>query len=222
MSIHQNLERPHFLIKMLDAYRTTEIADMTEDRKDDEIRNFLMRRNNLLLQVCRAHALMCQSYHTFGQMREDTTTIGLCEHGRQWHYCKECPPAVEPRRTLHANHRKLVEELRVTQLGRPNPYDMCAHCSRLWHQQPVFNALTPCAALGIRGTCSRRGGAVGAAKPRAKASAQLAARENTGTNGTGGSLSLCVWSRNLSTHATHAHFTPAHMLFAPLKPLQRR
>ena len=126
MSIHQNLERPHFLIKMLDAIRTTEIADMTEDRKDDEIRNFLMRRNNLLLQVCRAHAPLCQSNVMRRQMREDTTTIGLCEHGRQWHCCKECPPAVEPRRTLHANHRKLVEEIRVTQLGRPNPYDMCA------------------------------------------------------------------------------------------------
>ena len=55
MSIHQNLERPHFLMKMLEAYRTTEVADMAEDRKDDEIRNFLMRRNNLMLQACHTH-----------------------------------------------------------------------------------------------------------------------------------------------------------------------
>jgi hypothetical protein len=51
LEIHQTKERPEFLAKLLEAYRTTLVADLTEDSKDDELRNFLMRRNNVLLQV---------------------------------------------------------------------------------------------------------------------------------------------------------------------------
>ena len=182
MSIHQNLERPHFLMKMLEAYRTTEVADMAEDRKDDEIRNFLMRRNNLMLQACHTHANTHHNHHHYHnhhnvllQTREDTTVVG------------GGAAPVESRRTIYANHRKLVEEIRVTQLGRPNPYDLCARLSSRPISCNMRNSCAmrlPCAA-GTNGTCSLRAAVVGARKGRAKASAQPAARANRGTSGTG-------------------------------------
>jgi hypothetical protein len=59
LGIHQTTERPQFLAKMLEAYRSTDVADNTNERKDDEMRNFLMRRNNLLLQAhCPTHLLL--------------------------------------------------------------------------------------------------------------------------------------------------------------------
>jgi hypothetical protein len=48
MSTHLNTERPLFLKKMLEAY-TTEIEP--DARKPEELRHYLIRRNNILLQV---------------------------------------------------------------------------------------------------------------------------------------------------------------------------
>jgi len=31
----------------------------------------------------------------------------------------------ESRRSIHANHRKLMEDIHAAQLGRSNPYDLC-------------------------------------------------------------------------------------------------
>jgi hypothetical protein len=63
LGIHQTKERPEFLSKMLAAYRSSEVADNTNERKDDETRNFLMRRNNLLLQARRTWRAACDTPH---------------------------------------------------------------------------------------------------------------------------------------------------------------
>jgi hypothetical protein len=63
LGIHQTTERPQFLAKLLEAYRTTDVADNTNEKKDDELRNFLMRRNNLILQVHRRELAVLSIQH---------------------------------------------------------------------------------------------------------------------------------------------------------------
>jgi hypothetical protein len=115
MMHHQTKERPLILSKMLEAYRTTEIADEANDRKDEEMRYYLLRFNNVLLQACAMFHHCCTAILTLCllQTREDCMLVGGGEL-----------PA-ESRRSVHANHRKLMEDIHVAQLGRSNPYNLC-------------------------------------------------------------------------------------------------
>ena len=57
MSTHLNEERKLFLIKMMEAYTHDHDSD---GRKPEELRHYLLRRNNVLLQV--GYALVCLSF----------------------------------------------------------------------------------------------------------------------------------------------------------------
>lgn len=175
MSHHQTKERPLFLAKMLDAYRTTEIADEANDRKDEEMRHYLLRCNSVLLQardIYRLHLSLLTC--CLPQTREDTMLIGGGEL-----------PA-ESRRFIHANHRKLMEDIHAAQLGRSNPYDLC--------DLPSHPAL--CRAYRItscdfchadtRTTRCLPVEAIGGASRRARVSARRAGRADQGMSGIGG------------------------------------
>ena len=89
MGIHQTKERPEFLSKMLAAYRSSEVADNTNERKDDETRNFLMRRNNLLLQARRTRHAARDALHVTRLCRRGRTPRLWQGARRRWNL--ECP-----------------------------------------------------------------------------------------------------------------------------------
>ncbi len=175
MGIHQTKERPEFLSKMLATYRSSEVADNTNERKDDETRNFLMRRNNVLLQARRAHTRRWASMlHVTRLCRRGRTPRLRREARRRWK--RECL-------CTRTSAGSWTTSTRCSSVGRTPT--TCACQPRAQHARCRPSRAADTGAPAIAATFLRPAAGVAAAKRKSRASARPAARARGRTSGTG-------------------------------------